>query len=125
MAINKTDSFVVSWRVWYNNLSSEITEYNSINHDFNDLPDDGFQAMRLWYNNGQGRFISGNDFYFFASHPTGTIYGQTNDGSTDIISRYPEVIIKKGKYTTDEMMIQINEMMNNSSNPLESNYGFL
>lgn len=63
--INKTDSFVSSWRVWYNDLSTKIDEYNSVDHDFSDLPDDGFQAMRLWYNDGRCRFISGNDYYFF------------------------------------------------------------
>lgn len=118
MAINKTDSFVAAWRVWYNDLSTGITEYNSVAHDFTNLPSDGFQAMRLWYVDGRTKFISGNDYYFFASHPSGTIYGQTNDSYNDIVARYPEVIITRGKYTTEEIMIQINDLMNNSTNPL-------
>jgi hypothetical protein len=118
MSINKTDSFVISWRVWFNDLSDTITEYNSIEHDLTDLPSDGFQAMRLWYSDGRGRFISGNDYYFFALHPSGTIFGQSNDTYEDIVARYPEVIICRGKHTTDQMMIDINNLMNNSTNPL-------
>lgn len=116
--INKTDSFVTSWRVWYNDLSPDIVEYNSVDHDFNNLPNDGFQAMRLWYSDGRTRFISGNDYYFFAYHPSGTIFGQTNDSYEDITLRYENVIIKRGKHTTDEIMIQINNLVNNSNNPL-------
>lgn len=117
--INKTDSFVSSWRVWYNDLSTKIDEYNSVDHDFSDLPEDGFQAMRIWYNDGRCRFISGNDYYFFAAHPSGTIFGQTNDAYQDIVDRYPEVIIKRGKHTTDDIMIQINQLMNSAPNPLD------
>jgi hypothetical protein len=118
--INNTDNYVKSWRCWYNNNSSEITEYNSVEHNLIDLPEDGFQAMRLWYFNGTGRFILGNDFYFFASHPSGTIYGHSNDAYTDIESRYNEVTIKRGKHTTDELINEISSLMKNSICPLST-----
>ena len=74
--------------------------------------------MRLWYFNGNGRFMSGNDHYFFATHPSGTIYGHSNDSYTDIESRYDEVTIKRGKHTTDKMINDINDMMINSTSPI-------
>jgi hypothetical protein len=116
--INNTDDFVTAWRCWYNNDSPTITEYNSVNHNLVDLPSDGFQAMRLWYTNGNGRFISGSDYYFFASHPSGTIYGHSNDSYADIESRYEEVTIKRGKHTTDEIMEEIDALMRDATSPI-------
>jgi hypothetical protein len=116
--INNTDNFVKSWRCWYNDNSEDITEYNSVEHNLEDLPNDGFQAMRLWYFNGNGRLISGSDYYFFVSHPSGTIYGHSNDSYSDIESRYDEVIIKRGKHTTDEIITEIHELMNSSVSPI-------
>lgn len=116
--ISNTDDFVKSWRCWYNDMSTGITEYNSVDHNLVDLPSDGFQAMRLWYYNGNGRYMSGNDYYFFAHHPSGTIYGHSNDSYSDIESRYTEVTIKRGKHTTDEMMNEINDLMINSVSPI-------
>lgn len=116
--INNTDSYTIAWRAWYDNGTSAPLEYNSIQHTLYDLPEDGFQAMRLWYSDGTGRYISGNDYYFFANHTAGTIYGQTNDSYQSILDRYGEVIIKLGKHVPDGMMKDINDLMLNSRNPL-------
>lgn len=115
--INSTDSYVIAWRCWYDNNTSTPVEYNSINHSLYDLPDDGFQAMRLWYSDDNGRFISGNDYYFFAYHPAGTIYGQSNDSYDSILQRYNEVIIKRGRHVPESMINNINNLMINSNKP--------
>jgi hypothetical protein len=117
--IQNTDNYVKSWRCWYNDNSETITEYNSIDHNLVDLPNDGFQAMRLWYHNGYGRFISGHDFYFFAEHPSGTIFGGSgySDTPESITNRYDSVSIKSGKHTTDGIMIEINDLMISSVSP--------
>jgi hypothetical protein len=108
--VNNTDSFVVAWRCWYN-VSGTTVEYNSIQHDLNTIPDDGFQAMRLWYQNGNGRYLSGNDHYFFANQGDGVIFGQSNDSYQSILDRYPGVVIKLGKHVPDGVMHQIDQMM--------------
>lgn len=116
--VKKTDSYVVAWRVWYDNKKTTPSEYNSIHHSFNDLPDDGFQAMRLWYADGGSRYISGHDFYFFSHHEAGTIYGQTNREKD--LEKYPHAIIKTGRHIPDGLMKQIDTLMMTAKNPLEN-----
>lgn len=115
--INSTDSYVTAWRCWYDNGTATPAEYNSVNNTLYDLPDDGFQAMRLWYSDGTGRFMSGNDYYFFANHEGGTIYGQSNDTYDSILQRYSEVIIKRGKHVPDSMINDIITTMHNAIKP--------
>lgn len=111
------DEYIVSWRCWVE-FNEDIVEYNSIEHCWNKIPDDGFQAMRLWYSDGTGRYISGNDFYFLSEHKAGLIIGQSND--TDIKERYPNAIIKRGKHVPDKLMKEITDLMLNSKNPLNA-----
>lgn len=113
----KTDDYVSAWRAW-SEVDFEIKEFNSVDNCLCDIPDDGFQAMRLWYADGTGRFISGADYYFFQEHPKGLIFGQSND--LDIKERYPEAMIKRGKHIPDGLMKQVNELMTNSKNPLDA-----
>lgn len=113
-----TDEYVVAWRIWYDNGTS-IEEYNSVEHCWESIPEDGFQAMRIWYNDNTGRHISGNDFYFLQEHPAGLIVGQSND--LDIKERYPKAIIKRGKHCPDKMMKEINDLMLSAKNPLGGN----
>lgn len=115
--LNK-EPIIKSWRCWYNNLTPEIQRYDSCRHTIEDLPSDGFQAMRLWYNNGSGKFISGNDYYFFYQFDDEVIFGQTNDLPEKILERYPTAIIKRGKYTTERILNEIHTEMINSTDPL-------
>ena len=116
--INSLDSYTIAWRAWYCDGGSNPAEYNSVQHTVYDLPEDGFQAMRLWFSDRTGRYISGSDYYFFANHAAGTIFGQSNESYQSILDRYGEVIIKLGKHVPDGMMQQINSLMINSTNPL-------
>lgn len=113
--IKNTDEYIVAWRCWYDNGTKIPDEYNSIDHCWEKLPEDGFQAMRLWYADGTGRFISGNDFYFFDLHEAGLIVGQSND--FDIKERYPNSIIKRGKHIPDILMKHINNLMQEAKIP--------
>lgn len=116
--IKQTDEYVIAWRCWYDNGVS-IEEYNSVEHCWDKLPDDGFQAMKLFYSDGTERNISGNDFYFLMEHPMGLIVGQSND--LDLKERYTSAIIKRGRHCPDIMMKQINELMNEAKSPLNGN----
>ena len=116
--MNSTDSYVISWKCWYNNLEEQITVYNSTNTTLENLPSDGFQGMKLWFSDGTSKLISGNDYYFFYEHPSGIIFGQTDDSEQSILSRYPDAVIKRGKYTTEGIMNTISNSMVNASNPL-------
>lgn len=113
-----TDNYTIAWICWYDNGTVTPTEYKSTTHTLNDLPDDGFQAMRLWYIDGTGRYISGSDYYFFEDRPGGIIYGQSNDPIDEIRLRYPNAIIKRGKHVPDGLMAHINNLMLNSTIPL-------
>ena len=116
--IKNTDEYVIAWRAWME-VDFEIVEYNSVENCWEDMPYDGFQAMRLWYNDGTcGKFISGNDFYFLWEHPKGLVFGQSND--LDIAERYPGAIIKRGKHVPDNVIKEVNELMINSKTPLNA-----
>jgi len=112
--IKNTDEYIIAWRAWVE-VDSNIKEFNSIDHCFENIPNDGFQAMRLWYSDGTGRFISGNDWYFFQEHPRGLIVGQTND--IDVKERYPNAVFKRGKHIPDVLMKEVSDLMINSKNP--------
>ena len=111
------DNYTIAWRAWYDEWTGQPVEYTSLNSTLDDLPEDGFQAMRLWYSNGNGRYISGNDYYFFVDSPSGLIFGQSNDSYQSIIDRYPNVVIKRGRHTSEQMSQDINTLMVNSTNP--------
>ena len=116
--IKQTDEYIIAWRTWYDNGTS-IEGYNSVEHCWEKLPEDGFQAMKVWYNDNTERYISGNDFYFLQNHPAGLIIGQSND--LDIKERYPKAIIKRGRHCPDKMMKEINDLMLSVKSPLHGN----
>ena len=116
--MDSTDSYTIAWRAWYYNTNSDVVEYTSVTTTLDDLPSDGFQSMRLWYSNNTGRYISGNDWYFFEEHPNGIIFGQSDDSYDSIVERYPNAIIKQGKHCPDGVMESINTAMIESTNPL-------
>lgn len=116
--MNSTDAYVISWRCWYNNLDNQVTEYTSINTTLENLPSDGFQGMKLFFADGTSKFINGSDYYFFYEHPSGIIFGQTNDSPQIIDSKYPGAVVKYGKYTTEGIMQNITNLMISATNPL-------
>jgi hypothetical protein len=63
--------------------------------------------------------ISGNDYYFFAEHSAGLIFGQSNDSYESIVERYPNVTIKRGKHVPDGLINHImNDLMINAIKPI-------
>lgn len=114
-----TDSHVIAWRAWYD-VADATAHYDSEHHTLEDLPDDGFQAMRLWYKDGTGRFISGNDYYFFYERPDGIVFAQTNETPEQILARYPQAVIKRGRYVPDAVSRMIEDEMAVSKTPCES-----
>ena len=114
-----TDSFTTAWIAFYDDGTETPAVYNSVINTLNDLPDDGFQAMKLWYADGTSRNIAGNDYYFFVEHPSGLIFGQSNDTYESIVERYPNSLIKRGKHVSEQMISYImNDLMINAKKPI-------
>lgn len=70
-----------------------------------ELPQFGFLGMILGFNDGTGRYISGNEYYFFPDDDT---YGQTNKPE-DILQLIPWV--KFGRITTETEMADVGKAM--------------
>lgn len=102
-----TDSFTIAWVAYYDNGTATPSTYNSVDNTLIDLPEDGFQAMKIWYVDGTSRYIAGNDYYFFVNHQGGLIFGQSNDTYESIVQRYPNALIKRGKHTAEEIIHNI------------------
>lgn len=113
-----TDSYTVAWKCWYVIYGTiDVIEYNSLDHDLDELPDEGFQAMRLWYSDETGRFINGNDNYYFAESGGKIVFGQTDEDELSIKSEYPDAIIKTGSMVSNELMDTIHQTMIDSIIP--------
>lgn len=88
------------WRVWYDDGSV----YNSGKHVWTDLPDDGFLIRIIYDKTGIGKEIQmGMDYYYEAPHESGyPILGSGND-SDAIEERYPDAVIKRGRWAPNEV----------------------
>ena len=88
---------VKAWRCWYD----DNNVYNSKDHQWADLPEDGFQIRILYYENGTKQIQQGMDYYYEAEHSSGeTIYG-TNMHLENITDRYASPVIKQGRWAPD------------------------
>ncbi len=97
------DHSVIGWRAWYDGgrtFTSKTTEWVN-------LPDDGMQAMVIYFATGNRTMESGNDFYFqVPGTPLTVIYGSESRSKSkaDIRKRYPGAIVKLGRWTNfDEL----------------------
>lgn len=113
-----TDSNTIAWKCWYANLAdTDFTEYNSVDHTLDDLPETGFQAMRLWFANGTGRYINGNDNYFFVNTSNGLLFGQTDGSADSILQTHPDSLVKSGVTISDALMDTILETQISTTKP--------
>lgn len=93
----------IAWRVWFDDGS----EYNSRDHVWADCPDDGVLVRMLYYRDGSRQIQNGLDYYYQAPHFSGeSIYGA--GGSKDNIEkRYPDAVIKRGRWAPDDYYREI------------------
>jgi hypothetical protein len=107
---NDCNRKVIGWRAWY-----ESAEYNSADHTFDDLPDDGLQQIQLFYDDGRKRNISGSDYYWITDNGEGTIFAQGQTPPDP--ARYPDAVIIMGKWTSEENYFRIEVEASNSVPP--------
>ena len=102
---------VADWKCWYDR--GEV--YSSRGFRWENLPDDGLQARVLYYDktapDGKPlrRIDSGADWYWVAPSEQGLIYGFSNDKPEEIVSRYPDAVLKRGRWTSEEMIYRVND----------------
>jgi hypothetical protein len=94
-------SRVVFWKAWYKDGKA----YGRHDCKPSALPQDGFLGMILGFDDGTGRYISGNEYYFFPDDDT---FGQT-DKTEDILRLISWV--KFGRTATETEMAQVNKAM--------------
>jgi hypothetical protein len=88
-----TDNYIIGWRIWYD----DGLTYNSREHAWKDVPDDGVLCRMLYFKDGSRQIQQNYDFYFEAPHSSGIIYG-AGDHKDDIPKRYPDAEIKRGRW---------------------------
>ena len=91
---------VIGWATWYDN-NRIFTSEDAV---WEDLPDDGIQAIVLFQDDSSKNVINGYDYYF----KVGDIFGGNNDNPRDTAKRYPGAVIKRGRWTTTEEIHRIN-----------------
>ena len=95
---------VIAWRAWADLWNGQpLQEYASDVTDFEELPDDGLQGIIKFQDDGGKQVLSGYEWYFEVKHPSGVyIISGANDSADELRQRYPGIILKRGKHTTDE-----------------------
>lgn len=118
--VNSEPRRVVMLVVWYEHGKPYIGREPDLIEFWKALPEDGFEAMKGYYNHRNpsnnaplGFNLSGCDFYFMT--PEGIVGGcyanEYKDPAKDIPKRYPGAIVKRGKWTTPANIDRINEEM--------------
>jgi hypothetical protein len=100
---------VVRFKVWY--VGGASTEGESF-ADWQALPDDGVLSVMLWHEDGTRRVMQGNDFYFATP---GGVYGHNDHPQQETERRYPGASVKRGMWTTDEIMEKVSQEAMESS----------
>lgn len=100
---------VASWIVWCDDGNCYE---GSTAEEWAALPDDGLLGVKLLYDReGYGRNASGADYYFRAEGILEPIYGHSNGPWQDIVVRYTNVVIKRGRWTDDAYMRAVAQAM--------------
>lgn len=77
---------------------------------WNDLPDDGCLAVKVWFNDGTARVCSGNDWYGLHVAPDG-FWTLIHNNHEDNKIRYPDVVWKRGMWTSESEMQAVNDAL--------------
>lgn len=78
--------------------------------DWAALPDDGVVECVVYFDDGRRNSLGGHDWYFYAPHPDGPIYGsQTYTTEKEIKKRYPGANVKRGKWVPEATLHRVAE----------------
>jgi hypothetical protein len=100
----EAETYVAGWRIWFD----DGRVYQSSTDKWEELPDDGVLVRMLYFTDGTKQIQCGNDFYYEAPHPQGTIYGAANEAFWDP-KRYPGAIVKRGRWAPDAYFKRIHD----------------
>lgn len=102
--MQKLEKRIKGWVCVYDDWSGEFLKtLDSSQVEFKNLPDDGIQGFMKFFIDGTKQIITGYDYYFYVKHPNGDyLISANNHCIEDNKRRYPGIIIKRGKHTTDE-----------------------
>lgn len=107
---------IIGWRAWYVGSGNfPVIEYNSNEHVWATLPEDGMLAVRTYEDelkpNGDNKGIklSGMDYYFTAFGPQDLFVGadidrREVDVANEIKERYTNAVVKRGMWTDSNTM---------------------
>jgi len=95
---------MVAWVCCYDPWNgSPLVLVSSSEKQFADLPEDGIQGFILFHADGTRQIVTGCDWYLWVVHPNGMpILSGNNHSPEENSSRYPGVLLKRGKLTTEE-----------------------
>lgn len=101
------------WRAWvWNTATGRIEEYNSVDHTWVAVPEDGFVAKMLYNEDGTRQVQHGMDYYYEMETRLGVIQG-TAMPREDLARRYPRAVVKRGMWLPDHVyesvMVQVHE----------------
>lgn len=96
---------------WYDGLEAVDVFRIETPRAFEALPPDGVIEMAVYFDDGRRNMLGGHDFYFYAPHRDGQIYGSESYTTEDEIKRrYPGAIVKRGKWVPEETMARVAEL---------------
>ena len=104
---------VIGWRVWY----EDSTVYNSKEHHWKDLPNDGLQIVVLYMNKrlkhtkGWCRCMRSSSDYYWTTLESGLEIFCGDESPTE---RYPGAVVKRGKWMPITEFEKIRVEANNS-----------
>lgn len=106
---------LVGWVCVYDDWDGEFLKtLDSAQVEFEDLSSDGIQGFMKFFKDGTKQIVTGYDYYFYVQHPNGDyVLSGNNHTIEDNEKRYPGLIIKRGKHTTDEWAHLVNNILNN------------
>ena len=91
---------MIRWRAWYD----DGTVYDSKIITWADLPADGFLIRVICDEKGSGKEIQmGMDYYYEAPHISGELILGSGNDADEIEERYPNAIVKRGKWAPKEV----------------------
>jgi hypothetical protein len=92
---------IIGWRAYY----GDGTLHSSKDISWQDLPDDDLQHVNVYQSNmtEDGQYprryhLGGYDYYFRFDTEHGYMFAGSNNNPEEIIHRYPDAIIKRGKW---------------------------
>lgn len=108
---------VLGWAAWVD-TEDGLKTFDSKEHSWDDIPDDGVVFIMLYKQEGDGQYeglsrvthretMVGVDHYFMAKHREGDIYGSNNDSMEEIKRRYRGAKIKRGKWVPYEFFEEV------------------